>query len=76
MYMCSLTGERMLKATEGIQYSRGEDQNIDSLKITFDDYCPEQKVPYEANPFFTCVARAGLYTEVSSAATISPLLTN
>lgn len=76
MYMCSLTGERMLKATEGIQFSRGEDQSIDSLKIKFDDYCPDQRVPYEANPFFTCVARAGLYREVSSAVTISRLLTN
>ncbi|XP_037640297.1 cadherin-17 [Sebastes umbrosus] len=51
-------GEQMLKAREGIRYGRGEDQSIDALRTKFDDYCPEQKIPYEENPFFTCVERA------------------
>ncbi|XP_070691301.1 cadherin-17 [Pempheris klunzingeri] len=51
-------GEQMLKAREGIQFGRGEDQSIDALKTKFNDYCPVQKIPYEDNPFFTCVERA------------------
>uniref|UniRef100_A0A4W6CD91 RAD54 homolog B n=1 Tax=Lates calcarifer TaxID=8187 RepID=A0A4W6CD91_LATCA len=54
-------GERMLKAREGIKYGRGEDQSIETLKTKFDEYCPgnnPQSIPYEANPFFTCVERA------------------
>ncbi|KAM4580822.1 cadherin-17 [Odontesthes bonariensis] len=51
-------GEQRLKAREGIQYGRGEDQSIDALKGKFDEYCSVQKVPYEQNPFFTCVQRA------------------
>ncbi|XP_042346075.1 LOW QUALITY PROTEIN: cadherin-17 [Plectropomus leopardus] len=51
-------GEQMLKAREGIRYGRGEDQSIDALKTKFNDYCPVQKIPYEENPFFTCVERA------------------
>ncbi|XP_015260440.1 PREDICTED: cadherin-17 [Cyprinodon variegatus] len=50
-------GEEMLKASEGIQYARGEDQSIDSLKAKFNDYCTVQDIPYEENPFFTCVER-------------------
>ncbi|XP_049902789.1 cadherin-17 [Epinephelus moara] len=53
-------GEKMLKAREGIHYGRGEDQSIDALKTKFNDYCPVQNVPYEDNPFFTCVERAEL----------------
>uniref|UniRef100_A0A4W6CJB6 RAD54 homolog B n=1 Tax=Lates calcarifer TaxID=8187 RepID=A0A4W6CJB6_LATCA len=56
-------GERMLKAREGIKYGRGEDQSIETLKTKFDEYCPgnnPQSIPYEANPFFTCVERAGM----------------
>lgn len=64
MYV-SLTGEKMLKAREGIQYGRGEDQGIDALKTKFNDYCPIQKIPYEENPFFTCVERAGLCQDES-----------
>lgn len=56
----------MLKAREGILYGRGEDQSIDALKTKFDDYCPMKKFPYEENPFFTCVERAGLYPDVSN----------
>ncbi|XP_041799119.1 cadherin-17 [Chelmon rostratus] len=51
-------GRQMLKAREGIQYSRGEARSIDTLKTKFDDFCSVQKVPYEENPFFTCVERA------------------
>ncbi|XP_037532231.1 cadherin-17 [Nematolebias whitei] len=51
-------GEELLKAREGIQYSRGEDRSIDALKEKFDEFCSVQKIPYEENPFFTCVKRA------------------
>ncbi|XP_014862605.1 PREDICTED: cadherin-17 [Poecilia mexicana] len=49
-------GEEMLKAKPGVQFSRGEERSIDSLKTKFDDYCPGEKIPYEQNPFFSCVA--------------------
>ncbi|XP_045901580.1 cadherin-17 [Micropterus dolomieu] len=51
-------GQHALKAREGIQYGRGEDRSIDALKTKFNDYCSMQQVPYEENPFFTCVERA------------------
>ncbi|XP_072250425.1 cadherin-17 [Leuresthes tenuis] len=51
-------GKQRLKAREGIQYGRGEDRSLDALKGKFDEYCSAQKVPYEQNPFFTCVERA------------------
>ncbi|XP_076593748.1 cadherin-17 [Chaetodon auriga] len=51
-------GRQMLKAREGIQYGIGEDHSIDTLKAKFDNFCSVQKVPYEENPFFTCVERA------------------
>ncbi|XP_024654805.2 cadherin-17 [Maylandia zebra] len=51
-------GQQLLKAREGIQYARGEDRSIETLKRKFDDYCSVQEVPYEHNPFFTCVQRA------------------
>ncbi|XP_041845193.1 cadherin-17 [Melanotaenia boesemani] len=51
-------GEKMLKSKQGIQYARGEDRSIDALKGKFDEYCSVPKVPYEENPFFTCVERA------------------
>lgn len=51
----------MLKAREGIHYGRGEDRSIDALRTKFEDYCPVQNIPYEENPFFTCVEKAGLY---------------
>lgn len=50
----------MLKAREGIQYSRGEDHTIETLRTKFDSYCPVQNIPYEQNPFYTCVERAGV----------------
>uniref|UniRef100_A0A8C6V1C4 Cadherin 17, LI cadherin (liver-intestine) n=1 Tax=Neogobius melanostomus TaxID=47308 RepID=A0A8C6V1C4_9GOBI len=54
-------GAQMLKAREGIRYSRGEDQSIEALKTKFDNFCsPVQSIPYEQNPFFTCVERAEL----------------
>ncbi|KAM9310005.1 cadherin-17 [Pholidichthys leucotaenia] len=51
-------GQQMLKAREGIHYKKGQDQSIVSLRSMFDDYCPGKTVPYEENPFFTCVQRA------------------
>ncbi|XP_056261999.1 cadherin-17 [Pseudoliparis swirei] len=51
-------GTQMLKAREGIRYARGEDQSLDALRIKFNDYCPVQNIPFEENPFFTCVERA------------------
>ncbi|KAJ0066145.1 hypothetical protein NL108_001380, partial [Boleophthalmus pectinirostris] len=56
-------GAQLLKAREGIRYSRGEDQSLEALKTKFDHFCsPVQTIPYDENPFFTCVERAGLYT--------------
>lgn len=49
-----------MKARGGIKYSRGEDQSLDTLKTKFDEYCPVQKIPYDQNPFFTCVETAGV----------------
>ncbi|KAL6109190.1 cdh17 [Pungitius sinensis] len=51
-------GTQHLKAREGIHYARGEDHSIDALRTKFNDYCPVQKIPFEENPFFTCVERA------------------
>uniref|UniRef100_A0A3P8RRQ2 Cadherin 17, LI cadherin (liver-intestine) n=1 Tax=Amphiprion percula TaxID=161767 RepID=A0A3P8RRQ2_AMPPE len=51
-------GQQMLKAREGILYSRGENQGADALKMKFNEYCPDPNVPYEDNPFYTCVERA------------------
>lgn len=64
MCMCPSSGQQQLKAREAIYYSTGEDQSIDALKTKFDDYCPGRNIPHEANPFFTCVERAGLYPRV------------
>ncbi|KAL0985356.1 hypothetical protein UPYG_G00155880 [Umbra pygmaea] len=51
-------GERLLKAREGVVYSRGGDFS-ESLKEKFDEYCsPVQDIPYEVNPFYNCVLRA------------------
>lgn len=55
-------GAQMLKAREGIKYSRGEDQSIEALRTKFDHFCsPVQSIPYEENPFFTCVERAEIW---------------
>ncbi|KAF3691904.1 Cadherin-17 Intestinal peptide-associated transporter HPT-1 Liver-intestine cadherin [Channa argus] len=51
-------GQKMLKAREGIQFSREEVQSIDTLKTKFNEYCPGQSIPYKENPFFTCVEKA------------------
>ncbi|XP_029958165.1 cadherin-17 [Salarias fasciatus] len=51
-------GKQMLKARDGIQYDKGEEQNTETLKRKFDEYCTPQRVPYELNPFFTCVEKA------------------
>ncbi|XP_031643394.1 cadherin-17-like [Oncorhynchus kisutch] len=51
-------GERLLKARESVIHSRGGDFS-DSLKKRFDDYCtPTGDIPYELNPFYSCVQRA------------------
>lgn len=49
----------MLKAREGIQFNRGEAKSIETLRTKFNSYCPVQNVPYDQNPFYTCVERAG-----------------
>lgn len=49
----------MLKAREGIHFNRGEDKTMETLKAKFNSYCPVQNVPYDQNPFYTCVERAG-----------------
>ncbi|KAF7669711.1 hypothetical protein LDENG_00147260 [Lucifuga dentata] len=52
-------GAQMLKAREGIQYSRGEGDSTDALKRKFNEFCsPTKDIPYEHNPFYTCVERA------------------
>lgn len=52
-------GAQMLKAREGFMYGKGEDHSIEALKLKFDHFCsPVQTIPYEANPFFTCVEKA------------------
>uniref|UniRef100_A0A3Q1GEG2 Cadherin 17, LI cadherin (liver-intestine) n=1 Tax=Acanthochromis polyacanthus TaxID=80966 RepID=A0A3Q1GEG2_9TELE len=53
-------GQQMLKAREGILYSRGEHQSADVLKTKFSEFCPDSRVPYEDNPFYTCMERAEL----------------
>lgn len=60
----------MLKAKPGIQFSREEERSINSLERKFNDYCPGQKIPYEENPFFSCVATQGLFPEITDALTI------
>lgn len=56
----------MLQAREGIQYSRGEAQTMEALRSKFDSYCPNRNIPYEQNPFYTCMERAGLSPPPSS----------
>uniref|UniRef100_A0A6Q2Z5W4 Cadherin 17, LI cadherin (liver-intestine) n=2 Tax=Esox lucius TaxID=8010 RepID=A0A6Q2Z5W4_ESOLU len=51
-------GERLLKARDSVISSRGGDIS-DSLKSKFDEYCkPVQEIPYDLNPFYSCVLRA------------------
>lgn len=51
-------GKQMLKAGEGIQYSNEEDWSTDMLKRKFDGYCPGRNIPYDKNPFYTCVEKS------------------
>ncbi|XP_028281315.1 cadherin-17 [Parambassis ranga] len=51
-------GALTLRARGGIQYGRGEEHTVDALKKKFNDYCSAPKIPFEENPFFTCVERA------------------
>lgn len=60
------SGQQMLKAREGIRYSRGEEQTIETLRTKFNSYCPVQNIPYEQNPFYTCVERAGVSAALPS----------
>ncbi|KAM6967481.1 cadherin-17 [Aplochiton taeniatus] len=55
-------GQRLLKAREAIQYTRGETHgSSDILKKKFDEFCtPTADIPYELNPFYSCVQRAEL----------------
>uniref|UniRef100_A0A667XGU3 Cadherin 17, LI cadherin (liver-intestine) n=1 Tax=Myripristis murdjan TaxID=586833 RepID=A0A667XGU3_9TELE len=53
-------GEKMLKAREAILYSRGEGHSTDALQRKFEEFCPAQSIPYEQNPFYMCVERAGV----------------
>lgn len=49
----------MLKAREGIHYNRDEDQTMEALRTKFDSFCPVHIIPYDQNPFYTCMERAG-----------------
>lgn len=49
----------MLKAREGIHYSGDEDRTMETLRAKFDSFCPVKNIPYDQNPFYTCVERAG-----------------
>ncbi|KAJ8290986.1 hypothetical protein GJAV_G00019970 [Gymnothorax javanicus] len=54
-------GEEHLKARDGALYGIQEDPNgkEDQLKRKFDEYCsPSEGIPYEQNPFYTCVERS------------------
>nr|XP_061789780.1 cadherin-17-like [Nerophis lumbriciformis] len=51
-------GEQLLNARQTIQFAIGEDRSVDALKEKFNHYCPSPNIPYEQNPFFTCVERA------------------
>ncbi|KAJ8394568.1 hypothetical protein AAFF_G00043710 [Aldrovandia affinis] len=54
-------GQEHLRAREGVQYGVPEDPegNAERLKSKFDEYCtPSKDIPYELNPFFTCVERS------------------
>lgn len=55
----------MIKARESILSRGGDDNDIDFLKRSFDTFCPVKTTPYEDNPFFSCVERAGLFAKVS-----------
>lgn len=55
----------MIEARESILSRQGDDNYVDSLKRSFDTFCPVKTTPYENNPFFACVERAGLFAKVS-----------
>ncbi|KAL2083939.1 hypothetical protein ACEWY4_019457 [Coilia grayii] len=52
-------GAKLLRARAGLMYSRGEQRGShEAVERRFKDYCaPVNDVPYEDNPFFTCVLR-------------------
>ncbi|XP_062395355.1 cadherin-17 [Sardina pilchardus] len=52
-------GAKLLKARAGLRYGRGEEHGSrEVLEKKFDGFCsPTHDIPYEDNPFFTCVLR-------------------
>ncbi|XP_061675972.1 cadherin-17 isoform X2 [Syngnathoides biaculeatus] len=50
----SKEGEHEIEARATIRFDDGDN----ALMARFKDYCPSPSVPYEENPFFTCVERA------------------
>lgn len=60
-YLC-VVGAALLRARTGVMYSRGETRgNVDVLKRKFDEFCSARnEMPFENNPFFTCVQHAGV----------------
>nr|XP_023667454.1 cadherin-17 [Paramormyrops kingsleyae] len=56
----TLEGEATLKARDGVMPIGTEDwKSQDILKKKFEEYCsPVKDIPYEFNPFYTCVERS------------------
>ncbi|XP_029101859.1 cadherin-17 [Scleropages formosus] len=56
-------GAEHLRARQDVTYGRADDGNAeDSLKKKFDEYCVRRDaIPYELNPFFTCVERSEMH---------------
>ncbi|KAG5271851.1 hypothetical protein AALO_G00184830 [Alosa alosa] len=52
-------GARLLKARAGLRYGRGEERGSrEVLEKNFNHFCsPVHDIPYEQNPFFSCVLR-------------------
>lgn len=61
----SIIGAKLIEAREGIVLRKGEEHDSEFLKQMFDGYCPVKTIPYEENPFFTCMERAGLHVKVT-----------
>ncbi|XP_015213238.2 cadherin-17 [Lepisosteus oculatus] len=54
-------GAAALKASKVFMFDKEEDvDKVDHLRKKFDEYCiPKENIPYERNPFFTCVQQRG-----------------
>ena len=73
--VCVCVGARLLKARAGLIYSRGEQRGSrEVLEKKFNDYCAPNDIPYEENPFFTCVLRRGWYKHILSVSLCFPFL--